>query len=158
MPLVRVAVGQASSLSVNRSPALASPVNPKRARPSCPVTTWFSVVDPFLTQAWRGLCPSTQNGGVVRDRKDRKDRKDHDGPPIIPIRPIFSDPPSFRSPTSEFSCIIKFARSANIFPDTNRLEACPTNVISRASTSQRFPRTDRSRGWRTPTATDRLGP
>jgi hypothetical protein len=31
--------------------------------------------------------------GVVRDRKDRKD---HDGPPIIPIRPIFSDPPSFR--------------------------------------------------------------
>jgi hypothetical protein len=23
---------------------------------------------------------------------------DHDGPPIIPIRPIFSDPPSFRCP------------------------------------------------------------
>ena len=30
---------------------------------------------------------------------------DHDGPPIIPIRPIFSDPPSFRCPTSEFSCV-----------------------------------------------------
>ena len=31
--------------------------------------------------------------------------RDHDGPPIIPIRPIFSDPPSFRCPTSEFSCV-----------------------------------------------------
>jgi hypothetical protein len=26
-------------------------------------------------------------------------------PTIIPIRPIFSDPPSFRCPTSDFSCV-----------------------------------------------------
>ena len=43
----------------------------------------------------------------------------YDGPPIIPIRLIFSDPPSFRCPTSEFRRIIKFARRANVFPDSS---------------------------------------
>jgi hypothetical protein len=52
-----------------------------------------------------GFARQPKHRGVVRDRKDRNGSEwigmDHDGPPIIPIRPIrpiFSDPPSFRCP------------------------------------------------------------